>query len=173
VAFDEEGHRRVQPADRPGAGSDQVVVTLGQEAKHGNAILETDSLQSVVTQRDDRCRAGIVAVGLVAVVVVQEPDACRQPRRDVDDWLAGGDELLSEQRTCSGRTLDRPQPRRERSRPIQQVLTLLVVGREPQHREYALIAVKHRSSVRATVRIDPDDEHVFLLISVVCHGGQT
>jgi hypothetical protein len=67
----------------------------------------------------------------------------------------------------------RPHPRHEGFRPHQQLLSLLSACRQVQHRAHALVLVERGRGVRAAVRIDPDHKHGLLLISLVCHGGQT
>ena len=110
-------------------------------------VLEADLSQPSVAQGDDGGRAGVVAVGLVAVIVVQQSHPGGQLRWHVDHLLAGGDELLGEQRAGPGGALDGPQPRREPVRPAQQSLSLLSVSRQLQHRPHPLIAVQHRGRV--------------------------
>jgi hypothetical protein len=68
---------------------------------------------------------------------------------------------------------NRPQPRGELTRPAQQPLTLPTISGQTQHRLDPLIAVEYRGGVGTAVRVDPDHEHDYLLVVVVCHGGQT
>jgi hypothetical protein len=50
---------------------------------------------------------------------------------------------------------------------------LLPVRGDLQHGSQPLLLIERGRGVRATVRVDPDHEHGLLLISLVCHGGQT
>ena len=138
-------------------------MAFGQQPKHSEMILGLDLAQRLVTKRDHRRRASVVAVGLVAAARVEEPHPSRQGRRDIDDAFPGSDELLGQQRPGPCRALDGPQPRRERSRPLQQPVTLPAIGGHPKLVENLLGAIEHRRRVGAPMRVDPDDEHVVLL----------
>jgi hypothetical protein len=137
----------VDPADRSRARGDEVVVSLRQQPQHRSVVLEADLSQPRVAEGDDGSRAGIVAVGLVTVVVVQQPHTGSKLRWHVDHLLAGGDELLGEQRPGPGGALNGPQPRHEPVRPVQQTLSLLSVSRQVQHRPHLLITIQHRGNV--------------------------
>ena len=149
------------------------MVALGQQPQHRRVVLDADLSQPSVAQGDDGGGAGVVAIGLVAVVVVQQPHPGGQFWWHVDHLLAGRDELLGEQRPGPGGTLDSPPPRRELARPVQQSLSLLAVGGQLQHRLHPLLVVEHRSGVRTAVRVDPDHVHGSSSSWVVCHGEQT
>jgi hypothetical protein len=73
-------------------------------------VLRRDREQVAAVLRDERDAAGVNAVGLAAVTARQHSRAGRQRRRDIDDALPGGDELLSEQPSQAGGALDRPHP---------------------------------------------------------------
>lgn len=115
--------------------------------------------RSCLWQSDDGGGAGIVGVGLVTVVVVQQPHPGGQLRWHVDHHLAGCDELLGEQRAGPAGALNGPPPRHEPVRPAQQVLSLLAVGGQMEHRLHPLVPVEHGSSMSAPVGVDPDHEH--------------
>jgi hypothetical protein len=137
----------VEPANRPSSRRDEVVVSLGQEPQHGAVILEADLSQPAVAQRDDRGGAGVVGVAFVTVLAVQQPHPGGQLGRHVHDRLTGSDQLLSEQRTGPGGALDRPQPRRELTRPGQQALALLAVGGHLQHRPHLFLLIERSRGV--------------------------
>jgi hypothetical protein len=90
MALDEEAHSGVEPADRPGPGGGEVVVALRQPAQHGVVVLEGHLSQPAVAQGHDGSGAGVVSVGLVAVVVVEQPHPGGHLRRHVDHRLTGG-----------------------------------------------------------------------------------
>jgi hypothetical protein len=69
-----------------------------------------------------------VAIGLGALLVVQQPHPGRQRRWHVEHLLAGCDELLRQQGAGAGGALDRPHARFVAMRPVQQLLALLTVG---------------------------------------------
>ena len=54
--------------------------------------------------------AGVVGIGLIAVVVVQQPHPGGQLRGHVDHGLAASDELLGQQRARPRRPFNGPQP---------------------------------------------------------------
>jgi hypothetical protein len=88
----------MQTTDRLGAQSGEVVVAVRQEPQHRSVIDTDDVPKSGVAQRDDRRCPGVVRVGLVGAAGVEQPDPGRQCRGDIEHGLAGGDQLLGEQR---------------------------------------------------------------------------
>ena len=117
----------MQPADHPGALGDKVVVAVGQQAQHRAVIDRRDRPQPGMTQHH-RGRTGVVRVGPVGPAGVEEPNPGRQRRRHVEHPLAGGDELLSQQRAETASRLDRPGSWRERLSEPQQPVGLAAVG---------------------------------------------
>ena len=110
-------------------------------------VLEADLSQPGVAQGDDGSRAGVVRVGLVAVVVVQQAHPGGQLRWHVEHLLAGDDELPRQQSAGPGGALNSPYPWFEPGRPAQQPLSLLAIGGQSQHCPHPLIVIEHRSSV--------------------------
>ena len=121
----------MQPTDRPGALGDEFVMAFGEQAQHRRVVLDLHDPQPRMTQRHDRGGAGVVAVGLVAALGVEDPDPSRQLGRHIHDVFTGGDELLGQQRTHPGCTLHRPTTRFEPSRERQQTVPLLTIGADP------------------------------------------
>ena len=148
-------------------------MSLGQEPQHGAVILEADLSQPAVAQRDDRGGAGVVGVAFVTVLAVQQPHPGGQLGRHVHDRLTGSDQLLSEQRTGPGGALDRPQPRRELTRPGQQALALLAVGGHLQHRPHLFRSSSAAAACEPRCGSIPITNMTTSLIVVVCHGEQT
>jgi hypothetical protein len=149
----------MQPTDRPGPLRDQLMVTFGQQAQHRGVVFDLHDPQPRMTQRHDRRRASIVAVGLVAALSVKDPNPSREPGRHIHDVFAGGDELPRQQRTNPRRALDCPTTRFEPSRERQQTVALLTIGADPDLVDHLLGRVEDRGHVRTLMRIDPDDEH--------------
>ena len=138
---------------------DQIVVTFREETQHHRVILEADHPQPRVPQRHDRSGTGVVRVGLVAACVVEEPHPRRQSRRHIQHALARGDELLSQQRAGAGRAFDRPTPRLEPSREVEQSIALRTIRTDADLAHQLFVSVEHRRGVRRLVWIDTNEEH--------------
>jgi hypothetical protein len=147
TAFDQLADQRVEPVDGLGAGPGQLVMSIGEQAQLLRVISGADLAELGVTHRDHRGGAGVMRVGLVVVARVQQPHPRRERRRDIDDGLAGGDQLLGEQRAEPGRGLDRPRARRERHRELEQPLALSSVRVDAELADKALGLVEHRGGV--------------------------
>ena len=80
LAFCQEAQRVCSRHTVAGPAGDQVVMTLGQQAQHGDVILDGDVVQVAFAQRDDRHRSGIMTVRLVGLFVVQHAHPRRQLR---------------------------------------------------------------------------------------------
>jgi hypothetical protein len=126
---------------------DQVVVTLREQAQHRRVILECDDPQFRVSQRHDRSGSSVVRVGLVAARVVEEPHPRREGRRHVEDLLAGGDELLCQQRAGAGRAFDSPTPRFEARGERQRSISLRTIRVHADLAHELLVTVEHRCGV--------------------------
>ena len=100
-----------------------------------------------------------MGVGLVGGTRVEQARPRRERRRHVEDDLAGGNQLLGQQRARSRRCLDRPGARLEGRRPRQEPLALMAVGTDTQLGEQLLVAVQHCRGVGPLVGVDSDDEH--------------
>ena len=84
-----------------------------------------------------------MTIVLVGLFIVQDPHPGRQLRWHIDHSLAGGEQLLSQQRASAGRALDRPQPWCEPDGPVQQPLPLAAIRWQLEHRPNRLCAVDH------------------------------
>ena len=93
----ERGERGVETAHDPRSVAADVEVALRQQPQHLTVIHRLDRSQRRRSQRGDRDRQGVVRVVLVGAARAEQPDTRSQRRGDVDDGLAGVDELLSQQ----------------------------------------------------------------------------
>jgi hypothetical protein len=103
--------------------------------------------QSGVAQRDDRGCPSVVGVGLVGAAGVEEPDPGRQGRGDINHGLAGGNELLGEQRAELAGRLDGPRAGFEVGGEAEQPLPLAPVGDDPKLADNGLATVQYRRGV--------------------------
>ena len=156
----------MEPADRPGPQRDEVVASVGEQAQHRGVIDRPNELQRVVAQRHDRRGAGVVRVALVGAPRVQQPSPGRERRRHVQDGLAGGDELLGQQRAEPAGGFDGPRPRFERRGELEQPVALSTIRGDTELADDDFSLVEHRGGVGPLVRVDPDDEHNILLMAV-------
>ena len=105
------------------------MITIGQQAQHDPVLITRgNNVQSRSAPRHDRCRTGIVRIGLVDPATLEQPHPRRQLRWHIDHLLAGADELLGEHRTHPRRSLDSPGARLEPCRPLQQPASLMPIG---------------------------------------------
>jgi hypothetical protein len=88
-----------------------------------------------------------MGVGLVLAARVQQSGSSRQRGRHINHLFARGDELLRQQRAMASRSLDRPQPRRERHRPFQQPLSLTAISADRHLADNLLVVVDGRGRV--------------------------
>src|SRR5579871_3998454 len=107
-------------------------------------------------QRGDRNRAGVVGVVLVGTAGAQQPHPGGQRRRDIDDSLAGADELLGEQVAEAAGRLDRPHPLPIGRSPLAQLLELAARRPDAYPVELLLAGINGYSSVRRLVGVDAD-----------------
>ena len=127
----------MQPAGDLVTQPGQVPVPLGPHLQHRRVVLGDHLAAGPGPQRRDRHRQGVVRVVLVRVTGLQQPHPGRQLRLNVQDPLAGGDELLGQQPAQPGGALDRPGPLRPRRRPRHQLLRLTQPMRGPAARPAA------------------------------------
>ncbi len=150
----------VQSTDRAGPVRGDLMITISQQPQHDSVFIETgDDVQHRVVPRDDRCRPGVVRVGLVDLAALEKSNTRRQLRWHINDMLTGRDQLLGKHRTHPGRTLDRPRPWREPCRPRQQACALITVRVDTDRVDHHLRLVDRGCGVRTLVRVDADHEH--------------
>jgi hypothetical protein len=137
----------VKPTDRLRSQPGEVVVPVRQQPQHRGVIHRGDPPQPAVPQRHDRRGPGVVRVGLVGATSVERPDPSRQCRRHIQHRLAGGDQLLCQQRTQPRGRLDGPRAGRKAGGETQQLVSLLSVRADPQLADHGLGAVEHRCGV--------------------------
>ena len=84
---------KARPADRAGPVGGDLVIPIGQQAQHHPMLVEAgDDVQRRVVPSSDRCRTGIVGVGLVDPTALEQPHSRQQLRWHVDHVLAGGND---------------------------------------------------------------------------------
>jgi hypothetical protein len=149
----------VEPVDRPPALLVQFVPPVGEEPQDRRMVLTRYLAKSSAVHGDGGDGDGIQEICLPTVASVQESRSSGKARRDVDHRFASADKLLGKKEPESGRALDGPRAFWPRRRPVQQTAERGLVRRDTQLR-YDLSVIPHPScSVRALVRIDPDDDH--------------
>jgi hypothetical protein len=146
----------VPPAGDLGAGDRQVPVTPRPQLHHRGVILAADLLRCRRSQRGDGHRQGVVRVVVVRRLRGQQPHPCGQLRLHVQDPLASGDQLLSEQVAEPGRVLDRPGALPE---PL-----------SPQPRQASLGLVHRHRCVRPLVRVHADHHRHRVLLPRASRG---
>jgi len=147
AAGDEHTQHRMEPADRLGAPSHQVVVALGQQPQHRDVVLNSHGAQASMAHGHHRSRACIMRVGLVAAPAVEQPCPSRQLGRHVQHPLARTHQLLGQQRACARRALDRPDVRLEALGEGQQPISLQAIGADAELTDELLMTVEHRGGV--------------------------
>lgn len=143
VAFCQVTQRGMESAHGACASGDEIVMTLGQQTQHGDMVLGDDRTQTSLAAGDDGDRAGVMTIGLGALLVVQQSHPRCQRRRDIDHRHTDRHQLLSEQCTGAGGALDRPQPRLISARPRQQPIALVSVGDKRELVADLLVVVEH------------------------------
>ena len=74
ATLDQQTQQGMQPTDRASPVGGDLMVTIGQQAQHHPVFIETgDNVQQRVVPRNDRCRAGVVGVGLVDPAALEQP----------------------------------------------------------------------------------------------------
>jgi hypothetical protein len=144
AARSEPTQQRLQTTDRLSAQSGEVVVAVRQQTQHRSVINRDDVPQSGVAQCDDRGCPGVVRVGLVGAAGVEQPDLGRRCRGGIEHGLAGGDQLLGQQRAEPGGCLDGSGAGLEVGRELEQPLPLALVGHDPKLVDDGLAAVEYR-----------------------------
>jgi len=89
--------RTVQLTDHAVPLGHQLPAAVQQHADDDCGRLNGDASQPVMGRRGDRHRPGVVGVGLAARLARQLAGPRRQRGGDVDDVLAGCDQLLGQQ----------------------------------------------------------------------------
>ena len=137
----------------------QLVAAIGEQPQHGAVVVGRDAREVVAVLGDERDAARVDAVGLAAVAALEHAGAGGQRRGDVDDGLAGGDELLGQQPSQAAGALDRPDALRPSRGPRSQPRQRRAVGRHAQLAERGAGRVERDRGVRALVGIDADGDH--------------
>jgi hypothetical protein len=100
---------------------------------------------------------------------VQPESSSRTPSRKrrwhIQHRLAGGDQLLCQQRAEPAGRLDGPGAGHEASGEVEQPVALASLRADSQLADHGLAVVEHRCGVGPLVGVDPDDEHEALLVA--------
>ena len=131
----------MQAADGLGAQPGEVVVAVGQHAQDDDVIVSRDGMQTPVAQCRHRGGQSVVGVVLLGASRAQHPHACRQRRGNVDDILAGSQQLLGQQVAESAGGFDCPTPLRKAASPLEEQLALLLGGPDSELAEGNFVAV--------------------------------
>jgi hypothetical protein len=138
----------------------EIAMSFHQQLQHLGVVVDAHRAQCVVTQRRDRDGSGVVRIVLLGTARSQQSGACRQHGGHVDDGLAGGDELLSEEVAEPAGRLDCPHSIRECCRPAPQLIGLRAAGSNPDFVEDVFGAVDRDCGVGCLMRIDANgDRH--------------
>ena len=105
---DQVAEHGVQPAGDLVTQPRQVTVPLSPHVQHRRVVPGHHRPRCLEPQRRDRHRQRIVRVVLICVTSLQQPHPGRQLRLNVQDPLAGGDELPVQQPAQASSTLHSP-----------------------------------------------------------------
>ena len=120
----------VQPVDGAAALGGQLIAAIGEQPQHGAVVIRGDPREVVAVLGDERDAASVDAVGLASVAALEHASAGGQRRRDVDDSLAGAEQLLGQQSPETAGALDRPDALRPVSRPCSKPGERRLVGQD-------------------------------------------
>ena len=120
----------VQPVDRPAALGGQLVAAIGEQPQHGAVVVGRDAREVIAVLGNDCDAARVDAVALAAVAALEHAGAGGQRRGNVDDGLAGCDELLGQQPSKASGALDRPDALRPSRGPRSEPRQRRAVGRQ-------------------------------------------
>jgi len=154
----------MKPVDDPPALCGELVPAVRQQPEHPGVVLGSHPTQigAALGYRGDGL--GVDPVGLPAVAPVELARPCGKHRRDVDHDLAGGNELLGEQVAQAVRALDRPGALGPVAGPALEPRQGGLVRRHSQLAQHVAGFIQCHGRVRRLVRIDPDGDHVSLLL---------
>jgi hypothetical protein len=152
----------VQPAGDLVTQPGQVPVTLSPHLQHCRVVLGGHLAAGPGPQRRDRHGQGIVRVVFIRVASLQQPHPRCQLRLNVQDPLAGGDELLGKQAAQPGSAPGRPGPLRPRRRPLRQLPGLRSRCADPDLARRLFRRADHHGRVRGLMRVHADHH--------CCHG---
>ena len=99
------GEEAMQPTDRLGAQRDELLAPVGQQPQRHRGVVEGHGLEPAGVEAD---RHGVVAVGLSAVALGEDPHSSSELGGHVDHTLAVGHEALRQRPAGAVATLDRP-----------------------------------------------------------------
>ncbi len=141
--------QHVESTHRLGPRRNQRLVAVGEHAHHRGVLVGGHRSQPAVAQPGDGGGEGVVGVVLGGLGRAEQPYPRRQRGWDVDDVLAGRNQLLGQQTSEAGGGLDRPGPLdAERLGPRQQPLGLAPVGGDGEPSDGVFVAVDGDGALR-------------------------
>lgn len=149
----------VEPVDRPPALLVQFVPPVGEEPKDHRMILTRYPAKSSAMHSDGGDGDGIQQISLPTVASVEESRSSGKGGRDVDHSFASADKVLGKKEPESSCALDGPRAFWPRRSPVQKTAERGLVRGDTQLRQDVSVIAQCSGSVRALVRIDPDDDH--------------
>lgn len=124
----------------------------------------TTACEVPVAQGGDRGGQRVVGVILLRLARAEHPYSGRQRGRDVDDVLAGRDQLLCQQVAQAAGGLDGPTPLREHLGPLEELLALHACGPHLELAQGNFVVVDGDGRVGALVGIHAD-QHLHVVAS--------
>ena len=153
----------MEPVHHPSALRDELVPAVGEQPEHPGVILRSHPTQGGGALGHPRHGLGVDPVGLPPMASVELASPCGQRGGDVEDDLAGGDELLGEQVAQPVGALDRPDPLGPPLGPSAKPSTCAPVDLDPKLGEDLPGLIEGHGGVRRLVGIDPNGDHGPLL----------
>jgi hypothetical protein len=147
AAGDKVAEDRVQAADNAVTGAAQVPVPPDPDLHHRGVILDSDGPDAGRAQRRHGNGSGIVGTVLVHRVGVEQSHPRGQLGLNIEDLLAGCEQLLREQASKPGRAFDRPHPIRPGRSPRAQILDLSRARTYSELAKLALVRIERERGV--------------------------
>jgi hypothetical protein len=154
----------MEPIHHPSTLCGQLVSAVGEQPEDSALVLANHppKVGVVLCYRGHAVR--VDAIGLAPVAAAEQARPCGKRGGHVDHGLPGGDQLLGEQVAEAAGALDRPGALGPVAGPALEPRQGALVGRHSQLAEHVAGFIQCHGGVRRLVRIDPDGDHVSLLL---------